>query len=72
MPALDDQLFESRFRGVFEYDDHVFTADRLDMGVDEDEVAVMELGLHADAVDAQDIGVLTAGYRAGKQFITSM
>ena len=63
---LDDKLLEGGFRRVFNHDDHIFSIDRIDMGVDEDQVAIVELGFHADAEHAQDIGVLAAINRTGK------
>ena len=43
-----------------------YKAHRDKLEVDEDQVAIVELGFHADAEHAQDIGVLAAINRTGK------
>lgn len=63
---LDDKLLEGGFRGVFNHYDHVPSIDRIGMGIHEDQIIIVESGLHTDAVHAQDKGVLAAFYRAGK------
>ena len=67
-PALDDELLEGCLRCVFQHHDDIFSMDRLDVGVDEDQIAVVELGLHADTVQTQDISLRTAFDRAGEEF----
>ena len=63
---LDDKLLEGGFFSVFKHHDDILSTDRIDVGVHEDQITVVELGFHTDAVHPQDIGVLATFNRAGK------
>ena len=62
---LDNKLFEGGLCGVFNHDDHILSMDRIDMRIHEDQVAIMELGFHADTAYAQDVRIVAATDGAG-------
>ena len=63
---LNNKLLEGGFCFVFSHHDDVLSTDRIDVGIHKDQITVVELGLHDDAVHPQDIGVLATFNRAGK------
>ncbi len=69
MAFFDDQLLEGRFLGVFQTNHDVAAADRGDLGIHEDELAVVELGFHALTAHPQDKRVRAAPDRAREQIL---
>ncbi len=58
--SLHDQLLEGRFVRIPQANDGVPAADRHSLGIDENQIAVVELGLHTLAADAQHESILAA------------
>ena len=66
--TFDDQLFQYRLMCVIEPYHHKFAVPGRYRGIDKDQIAVLESGLHADPLNTQYIGFPAAAYRAGEYF----